>query len=124
MEEPEEERAPRPAFPMVGKPIDRIEIRVGDLGDIMGTWDPELRVVWIHESFCEDPNRNGDQEKYVERTAALLLIDHEHFYDALQRCHDDEQLATELNVDAPMLHAFIDGLNPAEADRMRRTQRP
>lgn len=116
--------------------LDRIEIRLHDLGDFAGAWDPETRIIWLHHDLthperrstmaheivhalrgdeaCLDPVLGARQEGSVDRAAVRLLITLDEFADALAWCCDDIELAHELCIDDRMVRAMRESLTAEE----------
>jgi len=118
------------------QPLDRIEIRLHDLGDLAGAWDPETRIIWLHHDLthperrstiahelvhalrgdeaCIDPVLGARQENSVDRVAVRLLITLDQFAEALAWCADDVAVAHELCIDIRMVQAMRESLTADE----------
>ncbi|MDD2859009.1 MAG: ImmA/IrrE family metallo-endopeptidase [Candidatus Nanopelagicales bacterium] len=107
--------------------VETVTIRTADLGDVDGMWDPDTRIIWLHQDLtpaerrctlaheiihaargdehCRDHVLNARQERLVDEIASRLLIPLDLLADALVWCHDDAQLCDALDVDLDTLDA-------------------
>lgn len=122
--------------------LDRIEIRTTNLGDLLGAWDPDTRIIWLHydlthaerrstlaheiihalrgDERCLDDVLDHRQEAVVCRMAARLLISLEAFAAALSVCRNEHEVAEELNVDLDTIAAMWDSLTVDEVAYVER----
>ena len=118
------------------------DIRVADLGDLLGAWDPDTGVIWLHHDLTQAELRStlaheqihaerGDQacctawhearqEREVAQLAARRLIPLERLAEALLWTLDEHELADELWVDVQTVRDRLAGLSPAEQEELDR----
>ena len=109
---------------------DPVRIRVADLGDgILGEWDPNTRIIWLHERLsprqlrctlghelvhamrddegCLDPVLDAHQETVVRKITARLLIPLDRLAATVMETLEEREAAEDLNVD---MNTLIDRL--------------
>ena len=109
-----------------------LTIKLSDLGELAGAWDPDTRIIWLHSDLTPAAQRStlmheiihaarGDgkratasaearQEHLVERMASVILVDLIDMAGVTAESDSPAQRAHALGVDEVLLEARLESL--------------